>query len=614
MKKIIIVIAVVILISTIAIYTKPPIKQAPIAAAETRRHMDLGSVEGFVDQHGAHAWLGIPYAQSPVDDLRWRAPRPVNAWQDSRQSLAFSPDCAQIGGPSLYIPKEQFGQPVGSEDCLYLNIWAPPFTPDKIPKGNQQLPVMVWIHGGGNTVGASSTYVGHHLAVDQQVIVVSINYRLGVLGWFSHPALHGKAASAEDRSGNYATLDMIESLKWVRDHISAFGGDPDNVTIFGESAGGRNVFSLLASPLAKGLFHRAISQSGSLRTDPLSWAENGTDDEVKGSPYSSRSLIKKLLIADQQVKPVENEDVKQVSMKDAEINRYLREKPFNELLAVIGEAGAGMYPAPQLLRDGVVIPKTPLLDVFKAQKHHRVPIMLGSNRDEFKLMLLLSPGYVRWLGPLPRVKDLDYYNRVSAYFSDHWKAMAVDEPASILANNSGESVYAYRFDWDEEPHNWIVKLDDVMGASHGFEINFVFGDFDHGLRIPGIYSDENLAARLQLSEEMMNYWGHFARYGKPGRGSHGQSIEWPAWQNAGQKFMLFDTTTDGGLRMSDQEVTPGHVKRRLDEDAELPQKVRCSFYVEMFYTSFQEAHHWDEQEYNTLGPEGCEAYPPIDFM
>lgn len=209
-----------------------------------------GKIVGVV-QEDIHIWRGIPYAAPPTGELRWRAPQPVTPWPDVRLADCFScaswqdiTRCREFGG----------GDPGNfSEDCLYLNVWAPAIR-------HEPLPVMVWLHGGGYTIGAGSLppYDGHALA-NRGAIVVTVNYRLGHLGFFAHPALEGEEAECIH---NFALLDQIAALRWVQDNIAAFGGDTQNVTLFGESAGARSVLSLMASPLAKGLFHKAIIQSG----------------------------------------------------------------------------------------------------------------------------------------------------------------------------------------------------------------------------------------------------------------------------------------------------------------------------------------------------------------
>ena len=224
-----------------------------------------GEVVGFVGPYGSATWLGIPYAAPPVGDLRWRAPRPVSRWSGVREALVAGSPCVQYAGPFGGMENVSRGQPAGSEDCLFLNVYAPhASTP------TSRLPVMVWIHGGGNTVGHAGFYDGGHLAERENVVVVMINYRLGPFGWFRHAALRADGTSDLERSGNFGILDQIRALEWVRDNIAGFGGDPGNVTVFGQSGGGGKVSTLLAMPAARGLFHRAIVMSGSAirLTDP----------------------------------------------------------------------------------------------------------------------------------------------------------------------------------------------------------------------------------------------------------------------------------------------------------------------------------------------------------
>ena len=232
-----------------------PVVHAPVGAVE-------GQAEGAVD-----AFKGIPYAQPPVGAARWAPPKPVADWHDVRKATAFGPACVQPPSP----PGNLYGDtpPRMSEDCLSLNVWA--------PKAAKKAPVFVWIHGGALTTGSSSesVYDGAKIARQGGVVVVSINYRLGVLGWLAHPAL--SAESPQGLSGNYGLLDQIEALRWVQRNIASFGGDPANVTIAGESAGGLSVMYLMASPPARGLFAKAIAESAYM----ISMAE------LKGARYGA---------------------------------------------------------------------------------------------------------------------------------------------------------------------------------------------------------------------------------------------------------------------------------------------------------------------------------------
>ncbi|MEN8161810.1 MAG: carboxylesterase family protein, partial [Myxococcota bacterium] len=237
--------------------SEPPVA-VPTGDPATLRQPPAGDVVGSAGHHGGHAWLGIPYAEPPLGALRWRAPQPLLPWTGTREALASGASCPQfangLGGDTSAEP----GTLIGSEDCLTLNVYAPVLAG---PPAEAHLPVMVWIHGGGNTIGTASFYDGSRLASEQAVVVVTINYRLGALGWLRHAALR-EGADALDASGNLGTLDQIQALRWVQNNVAAFGGDPGNVTIFGESAGGQNVLVLLTAPAAADLFHRAIAQSG----------------------------------------------------------------------------------------------------------------------------------------------------------------------------------------------------------------------------------------------------------------------------------------------------------------------------------------------------------------
>ena len=231
--------------------------QPASAAPRTEVRTTSGVVAGAV-ANGVVSWKGIPYAAPPVGDLRWRAPQPVAPWTGVRAATEYAHDCMQLPFPSDAAP---LGTPP-AEDCLYVNVWAPE------KPASAKLPVMFWIHGGGFVNGGSSPSVYDGSAFARRgVVFVSLNHRLGRFGFFAHPALTKE--SPNDPLGNYGYLDQIAALRWVRDNIAAFGGDPGNVTIFGESAGGGSVNTLLVSPLARGLFHKAIVQSGGGRAGGL---------------------------------------------------------------------------------------------------------------------------------------------------------------------------------------------------------------------------------------------------------------------------------------------------------------------------------------------------------
>ena len=603
MKKLLGILAL-LLLAAIAYFAFQHYRNRPVVDNGSLRSTTSGAVAGFSDRYSTHAWLGIPFAQPPLGDLRWRAPQPPAKWQGTRTALAHSEPCAQLAVFAL----GDDNRPHGSEDCLYLNIWAPQFTAERA--ASQRLPVMVWIHGGGNTLGFAESTRGYRLAGSQQVIVVTLQYRLGVFGWLSHPALRDAATTPADASSNFGLLDQIAGLQWVQSNIAAFGGDPANVTIFGESAGGQDVFALLAAPQARGLFHRAIAQSGLLRTVPRAAAENYSDASEPGLPYSSREFINRLLVADGTSHDRAAAKRYQQQMSDADIAAYLRGKSAAQLLAGVTRRGLGLYHAATLIRDDFVVPLQPLHEVFAdPARYNSVPLITGSNRDEYKLFLASNAQLTeKRFGLVPTPRDQSTYDRITGYFSDGWKAQAVDEAAAVLQRSQGDTVFTYRLDWDDGPHYGIVDLHSLLGAAHGIDLNFVFGD-DATQGLP-LRDSANAADRDTLSATMMAYWAHFAKYGVPGNGGKPALPVWRPWSASEPSLMVFDTAQDGGVRIEADRISIAGLKQRLQADPTLGKPVeRCQLYVQLFYKGPSDA-YWDEAEYDRWG---CGVYPYREF-
>jgi para-nitrobenzyl esterase len=328
--------------------TAPLPAQVPVDAP-------AGPVRGSIDA-GIRVFKGIPYAQPPVRGLRWRPPAPLPRWTAPRAATAFGPACVQPQGgpPSVYSPAAPL--PV-SEDCLTLNIW----TPADAPRDGRRAPVLVWIHGGALVTGSSREplYDGRRFA-ERGVIVVSINYRLGVLGWLSHPWL-----SSESRgrvSGNYGLLDQVAALQWVRANIGAFGGDARNVTIAGESAGGLSVLYLLASPAARGLFTRAVAQSAYMVSTP----------ELRRAAFGAPSgeAVGQLLSGGLQA-------------PDLATLRGMDAQQLTDGAARLGFAPFGVV-------DGTVLPRQ-LVDTFDRGEQARVPVVAGFNQGEIRSLMMLAP-------------------------------------------------------------------------------------------------------------------------------------------------------------------------------------------------------------------------------
>ncbi len=583
-----------------------------VADPASRRTLGAGALVGFTGQYDSHVWLGIPYAKPPVGDLRWRPPQPAAAWNDTREATEFGSPCPQFASRFAGVVGLKPGTLTGNEDCLYLNVYAPRFSPNEIPTGNERLPVMVWIHGGGNSIGLGDFYDGGNLAATHDVIVVTTNYRLGPMGWFRHAALRVNASSEVESSGNFGTLDLIAVLEWVCDNIEAFGGDPGNVTIFGESAGGRNVVSLLVSPRAAGLFQRAIAQSGAVHNETVEAAENFADDAERGHRGSSNEVLASLLVAHGTAADRQAAKAHIAGMKLAEIAEHLRSKSACEILSAYGtEPSEGLIDFPNVFADGVVLPREKPLERFsRAGGYNQVPTIFGTNRDENKLFMYADPMWVRtilWMWPWLRNEAL--FNATAEALAAMWKVNGADAPAAAMRGTQGPSVYVYRWDWDEEPTILGAELSVMLGAAHGFEIPFVFGHFDLGPEANIIFTDENEPGRRELAQKMMSYWAQFAYAGDPGRGRSGDLPAWTPWDPSSAeapKFMVFDTDAGGGLRMSSKTVTKESVLASVESDPRLEtQRQRCGVYREMVRWSFD----FTPEEYATAGHQGCADYP-----
>lgn len=552
--------------------------------AVTARTVSGGAVVGYVDAAtGAHAWRAVPFAAPPVGDLRWRAPRPPAAWTGQRSAVNPAPWCPQQLSALDGVGKERWGEIVGQEDCLYLDVYAPPMSAAQA--AGARLPVMMWIHGGSNTWGRAEQYDGSALAARFNVIVVVVQYRLGALGWMSLDALRQGGTLPDDASANFGTLDQIRALEWIAADIGAFGGDAGRVTIFGESAGGHNVAALLASPRAKGLFHRAIIQSGSFRSEPAQTAEGASG----GGPASATAVAGRILGKD---RPVDG--------------AALRAASLDALFGAYRTAGGRIEPF-RIIADGVTLPAAGISSVLDdPSAYNAVPVITGANRDEVKLFNALNPELVwRLFGVLPMARDQAYYDAVSDYPSRMWRANAVDTPAGRMVAGGLPSVWAYRFDWDEEGRVLFTDLGKLLGAGHSLEIPFVFGHF----RLLGAFdrfafTRQNAQRRIALSDAMMSYWVNFAATGAPGRGVDGALPEWKAWSHASgaERIMLLDSVADGGVRMSADLETPDRIVADLLADPRLktPEQ-RCAVLARTA---------WDAPQLRSLLAQKCPGARP----
>lgn len=565
------------------------------------RRTRSGPVTGAATPLGAQVWLGIPYAAAPEGALRWRAPQQPARWTGPKSTVSYGPLCPQFAS-LVAVEDAETGTFIGDEDCLSLNVFAPRGADERAA-----LPVMVFIHGGGNTIGSARPYDATRFAQEQGVLIVTLNYRLGVLGWFSHPALRSTAADPVEASGNFGLLDIIAALEWVRGNIGGFGGDPQRVTVFGESAGARNIYSLLATPLAANLFHGAIIQSGTAGTFTRERAENPVDSPQPGHPNSSHELLLAWLQGAGEATSRREAAAVLPQLADADVMDFIRELPLESVMEPVF-VETGMYSAPALIRDGSVLPEEPLLDVFRQPENwNRVPVLAGTNRDEMKLFLGLSPRYTRQrFGFLPAARDPANYNLVSSIYTDQWKAVGVDEPlTSMYAGDPELPLFAYRFDWDDTRANWFIDLPELLGAAHGLELDFLFGPLFQRL-VPGIVHDGNREGFNALSRAMRDYWAGFAYLGRPATGRSASLPIWPRWQPQAPRVMLLDEANDGGLRSEQVSVRIEDVKRDLAGSPGLAGRARCALYVDMFLNNNGVEELFSAREYQELG---CAPFP-----
>ncbi|MBX9600534.1 MAG: carboxylesterase family protein [Bryobacteraceae bacterium] len=471
---------------------------------------------------GVVVFKGIPYAAAPAGPLRFALPRPAQPWSGTRDASRFGPVCPQPPGPLR-------GAGEVSEDCLNLNVWTP------APNRGAKLPVMFWIHGGGFFGGTGSTYDGEALA-RKGVVVVTINYRLGPLGFLSHPEL--TAESPRRTSGNQGLHDQILALAWVRDNIAAFGGNPRNVTIFGESAGAASVCWLMTSPLAKGLFHKAISQSAAFVDTAIGHATRSADG----------------------FGPVQDTGAKLGSLAE------LRRKPFSDF--VDNSAGANTdhlftieAKIGRPVVDGWLMPEHPA-DLFRAGQFHKVPLVIGSNADEGSLFAMtskirtaaqysefLEKNYTgiaqRILSTYPAPADKDVAGAMSAYIND--SSFQVTSRLVARASSTRQKKTFQYFFTRVAPKGLGKTM--RLGAYHSAEIPYAFDSLEgNGLMGP---QPKPEPWDSTLAKMMSEAWVRFARTGDPNGGA---LPRWPAFDARKEAYLEFGDEIKEGARVRPRQL------------------------------------------------------------
>jgi para-nitrobenzyl esterase len=511
----------------------------------------------------------IPYAKPPIGNLRWKSPRTI----EDQVEIYPREDNFCIQRPSNLGGADGKGSFVGSEDCLFLDIFVPKKT------NNKQLPVMFWIHGGGNTSGLKDLYDFSKVVSKHDVIVVRINYRLGPFGWFTHPAIQS-FQDGDDKTSNFGTLDIIMALRWVNDNISNFGGNSNNITIFGESAGGHNVLSLLASKKAKGLFNKAISMSGYTTSISLEDAYK----PKKGSStsnYSSFNVVKKLnkkfsRISNEDILTKERNMLLSISAQDF-FEIYTQRESYDEI--------------PLLTNDGIVIPLIGLKESLSKKEHvNIVPTIAGSNRDEVKLWLATARYFVDLdysvIGSILQIPKVVLTNEASFeafnfYRSAAWKIRGVDNPLLSLSNAGNTDLYSYRYDWDDHRRLVVANFKSLIGAAHATEIPILTGNYDlvGGYPLSDLIYPPSFSKRY-TSKNMMKFWTNFAKFGVPGESTN--SVEWKNYLSGdgSKNYLVIDKRKY--LTMMSESITLESLSNQLFADKRLNELERCVILLQMY--------------------------------
>ncbi len=486
----------------------------PVLALEEPVSLTSGQVSGLALEDGLRVYRGIPFAAPPVGDLRWQEPQPPIPWHGVREATAFGPACMQAAAPGFM----EAG--LMSEDCLYLNVWTAAESPA------DARPVMVWIHGGGWGIGASSqaVYDGAALAA-KGVVLVSVNYRMNAFGFMAHPAL---SAESERRvSGNYGILDHIAALEWVRDNIAAFGGNPDNVTIFGESAGGASVYALLATPLSDGLFHRAISESTWITSTNVTHLTRANGFSESAEALGETAITAALTELD---RPIDND-----------LLTTMRGLSADEVM--------GLTHRVTLVEDGWLLPQSPA-EIFRSGSHRPVPLLAGVNDGE-GLLFLRPDNVFQTVEEQRTAREAEWGehgSELAAYYvaptsddifttevdynTDAWFARGTREILDAMSRTS-TGTFMYLF---------TRNLQDPSERSpHFMEVQYVFQNLPE--EAPEV--DEAIA------DLMSDYWVQFSTTGNPNREG---LPEWPAYDVENRQHQVIDTEVGQGREFRQQAL------------------------------------------------------------
>lgn len=473
-----------------------------------------GVLIGATDDYETLSFKGVPYAKPPVGKLRFKAPRSPNSWIFPKKAQDFKSACKQMGNIFAVESSSDLGKPFGDEDCLYLNVWT--------KKNNTtKKPIFFWIHGGSNYKGKSSdpNYRGAYFADRHDAVFVSVNYRLGHFGAFLNK--YTDSTEKLDHSPNLVTLDLIAALKWVKENAKAFGGDENNITIAGQSAGCMNVWGLVQSQMAENLFHKAICSAGLPNTYPMMVAKKKTD------------LILEKLIEKHFPQQDPKEFIKSKSKKW--LNEFLQNVPSDDIVSI------NLGPVPfQHFSDGIVLPRSGWAALM-AGNFNRVPMILGATKDEFSAVvagatLKLDINELYDIMSSNDPLSLEYDDLVSMKSEKEYALLVQNGSATLhslidvinsYVANFTPALYRYHFEWNQLPSPW----DKVLGTLHGMDAIFYLGNFES--ERPNFsnfaWNEDNKKSREKMREDFAQYVNGFLHSGNPNQALSNDLPQWPQW-------------------------------------------------------------------------------------
>ncbi|WP_097004600.1 carboxylesterase family protein [Lacrimispora amygdalina] len=499
-------------------------KAGGVVAATT-----YGPVKG-VQKGDILTWYGIPYGKAPVGELRWKAPMAPDTWTEELDCTEESEQAIQLSGTEVK----------GSEDCLKLNVYA--------KEGSKNLPVLVFIHGGNNQTGKAGEIPGADLVKNDNCVYVSVDYRLGLLGFNCLPAL----TDGDKGTGNFAMLDIAYALDWVKENIEAFGGDPENVTISGFSAGGRDVMAMLISPQFKGKFQKAIAFSGGMTTAP--------------EDLSAKKIAKAIApLAVEDKKAADEEAAYQWLMTDAaDVKEYLTSISAKRLAPLMGNAAIRMSVFPHLYQDGVVIP----VNGFDTAEYNSVPLMMLTGSSEFSLFCL-GDGYFK-------SDDMAGYSEeeikaakafASKYGSDIYRIFNAQESAVKMSEHYSSDIYICQVNYGSEQSS-IRDLGDY-GAFHGIFVPMLSTKHNYLEYFPDAFNKEGYQA---MAKQYNSYLANFLKSGNP----NGDGLAaWSSWTPDKKVSMVFDATEDEAV-VKEADVTTSYqdIMAAMDQDTSISPELK----------------------------------------